>query len=321
MRRKNRWWIKSIHDVPLERKIRLKAQDGPVGRSWYAREFVRALESVAEKKRLARGLACARANEASRLVLEPGRIKIGICCSGYTIRDVDFTVSRFKQPEWDLLTETIAADASLTGALVSGDFTEHFVETLRSNNIELIPSLNRDFYCYCTCGDHHDTCIHKIAAWYFIAEALDDNPWLLLYIKGKNREEIMKAVKQVRPAPQEQVNRDTGKAVSGLIPSGIPLPESAPPTGFFTCDGEGPLIPLQRAGSHVIPVRLLGRSPHYFGRQNMADAVIELYPHIFSYADSILPDDTKKEIEEQTHREDTHTGTRESFRSSDINRE
>ncbi|MBN1167830.1 MAG: hypothetical protein JXA44_11975 [Methanospirillaceae archaeon] len=297
MRRKNRWWIKSIHDVPEERKLRLKAQDDPVGKSWYAREFIRAIESVAEKKRLARGLACARKNEASRLVFKPGRITIGICCSGYTIREMDFSVSPFKQPEWDQLTETIAADGSLTGALVSGDFTEHFVEALRNNNIELIPSLNRNFYCYCTCGDHHDPCIHTIAAWYFIAEALDDNPWLLLYIRGKNREEVLKAVKQVRPTPQVQENKNTGKAVSGFIPSGIPLPESAPPTGFFTCEGEGPLVPLQRESTKVIPVRLLGRSPHYFGRENMADAVIELYPHIFSYADSILPDDNEKKEE------------------------
>jgi len=27
----------------------------------------------------------------------------------------------------------------------------------------------------------------------------------------------------------------------------------------------------------------------------MADAVIDLYPHIFSYADSILPDEQEKE--------------------------
>ncbi|NLL09810.1 MAG: hypothetical protein GX268_02745, partial [Methanomicrobiales archaeon] len=77
-RRKNRWWINSIHDVPDEEKIQLKAQDGPVGKSWYARDFVRAMEAVAENKRLARGLNCARNHEASRLVFKPGWIKIGI---------------------------------------------------------------------------------------------------------------------------------------------------------------------------------------------------------------------------------------------------
>ncbi|HOL40869.1 MAG TPA: hypothetical protein PLY78_03445 [Methanospirillum sp.] len=293
-RRKNRWWIKSIHDVPEERKIRLKAQDGPVGKSWYARDFVRAMESVAEKKRLARGLDCARKNEASRLVFTPGWIKIGISCSGYTIRDVDFSVTQFRQPEWDTLIETIAKDASLTGALVSGDFSVYFVQELRRVGLELIPSQDRWFSCYCTCGDQYNPCIHTIAAWYFVAEALDENPWHLLYIRGKSRDEVLHAVRQVKTVQNENVSRSVAP-VSGFIPSGISLPEKAAPTGFFTCEGEGPLVPIQRSSVKVIPIRLLGKSPYYFGRYNMADVVTELYPPIFSYADSILQGEKREE--------------------------
>jgi uncharacterized Zn finger protein len=296
-RRKNRWWINSIDDVPDEKKIRLIAQDGPVGKSWYARDFVRAMESVAEKKRLAKGLDCARKKVASRLVFKPGSITIGISCSGYTIREVYYSVTQFKQPEWDTLIATIAADASLTGALVSGEFSEHFVDALRSIGIDLIPSPNNGVHCYCNCGDHHDPCIHKIAARYFIAEALDLDPWVLLYIRGKSRDELIKAVKQAGPAPLVKESRSTGTEVSGFIPSGLTLPESAAPSGFFTCEGEGPLVPLQRENTKVIPIRLLGRSPYYFGKQNMADAVIDLYPHIFSYADSLIPDEKEEEEE------------------------
>ena len=294
-RRKNRWWINSIHDVPDEKKITLKAQDGPVGKSWYARDFVRAMEAVAEKKRLARGLNCARNHEASRLVFKPGWIKIGISCSGYTIRDVDFSVTQFRQPEWDTLIKTIAADASLSGALVSGEFSEHFVDELRRVGIDLIPSSGQGFYCYCNCGDHHDPCIHQIAARYFIAEALDDDPWNLLYIRGKSRDDVLNAVRQVKSVQTETVSNSGGTPVSGFFPSGISLPEKAAPTGFFTCEGEGPLVPIQRESVRVIPIKLLGRSPYYFGRENMADAVIELYPHIFTYAESILTDEKREE--------------------------
>ncbi|OQA55080.1 MAG: hypothetical protein BWY45_02358 [Euryarchaeota archaeon ADurb.Bin294] len=293
-RRKNRWWINSIHDVPDEKKITLKAQDGPVGKSWYARDFVRAMEAVAEKKRLARGLNCARNHEASRLVFKPGWIKIGISCSGYTIRDVDFSVTQFRQPEWDTLIKTIASDASLSGALVSGEFSEHFVDELRRVGIDLLPSIAQGFHYYCNCGDHHDPCIHKIAARYFVAEALDDDPWLLLYIRGKSRDDVLNAVRQVKSVQTENVSRSAGIPVSGFFPSGIKLPEKAPPTGFFTCEGDDPLVPLQRESVRIIPIRLLGKSPYYFGRQNMADAVIELYPHIFTYAESILPDEKKE---------------------------
>lgn len=289
-RRKNRWWIHSINDVPEERKLKLKAQDGSVGKSWYSREFVRGIESVAEKKRLGRGLACARDKEACRLVIEPGRIKIGISCSGYTIRDVDFFVSRFDQAQWDRLVTTIAADAALTGALVSGDFTEYFMNELRKTNIDLLPSMGRDFHPFCNCGDNYDPCIHKIAAWYFIAEALDENPWILVYIKGKCREEIIQAVKKVRSSPEMLGKPDTPEVQSGFIPSGINLPETVNPIGFFRFEGEGPIVPLRADSTLIVPVRLLGKAPYYLGRKNLADLVIDLYPWICSYAESIHPD-------------------------------
>jgi len=290
MRRRNRWWIHSIDDVSDEKKLKLKAQDGPVGTSWYSREFVRGIESVAEKKRLNRGLACARDKEACKLVIEPGRIKIGISCSGYTIRDVDFMVSRFDQVKWDRLITTIAADAALTGALVSGDFTEYFVHELRKNDIDLLPSMSHDFHPYCNCGDQHDPCIHKIAAWYFVAEALDENPWILLTIKGRNRDEILQAVKKVRPAPEMVRKSDTAVAQSGFIPSGISIPTTVSPIGFFRVEGEGPILPLRSDSAQIVPVRLLGKAPYYLGRKNLADLVIDLYPRICSYAESVRPD-------------------------------
>lgn len=207
---------------------------------------------------------------------------------------MDFSVTHLRQPEWDTLIATIAADTSLIGALVSGEFSEHFVQALRSIGFDLIPSLKTGVHCYCNCGDHHNPCIHKIAARYFVAEALGDDPWLLLSIRGKSRDDVLKAVREVKSVSLKE-NRNPGEAISRFIPSGIKLPKSALPTGFFTYEEEGPLVPLQKEGTKVIPVRLLGRSPYFFGRLNMADAVIDLYPHIFSYADSILPDEQEKE--------------------------
>jgi uncharacterized Zn finger protein len=32
----------------------------------------------------------------------------------------------------------------------------------------------------------------------FFAEALDENPWILLYIRGKSRDEVIRAVKKTR---------------------------------------------------------------------------------------------------------------------------
>ncbi|PWR76335.1 hypothetical protein ACKUB1_12570 [Methanospirillum stamsii] len=294
MRRKNRWWIKTINDVPPERKLKLKAQIEPVGKTWCSREFIRIMESSAENKRLSKGLLCARKREACRLIIEPGRIKIGISCSGYTIRDVDFVVSQLKDAEWVNLVRIIAADTALSGALISGELSETFVRILQDHKFYFIPSISTGFYAYCSCGDVNNSCIHVIAACYFIAEALDENPWLLFYIRGKSREEIIQAVKKIRPGSDLPKISVPQTVQSGFLSSGITIPKTENPVGFFTFEGDGPVEPVQCNGQEVIPISLLGKAPYSYGQKNLADIISGLYPRIVSYANSVCNSDERK---------------------------
>ena len=295
MRRKHRWWIKTMGDVPDERKVTLKSQDGPVGENWHSLEFIRVMETIAEKKRLSRGITCARARDASKLTFEPGYIRIGISCSGYTIRDVVFYVSKFSKEEWEQMVGIIAADTALTGALISGDFSERFVMDVRKHGIDLLPSAYKIYNPFCGCGDSYEPCIHVIAAWYFIAEALDTNPWNLLYIRGKTRQELIQEVNRYKPAPTTR-STEPAKAslpalqVSDILPYSISVPSSASPQGYFACIGSEPLS-LTDDEQMVFPVRLLGSCPYWLGGKNLADLIEKLYPHISSSAKRIFSED------------------------------
>ncbi|MFH0968629.1 MAG: hypothetical protein V1862_13185 [Methanobacteriota archaeon] len=286
MRRRKPWWIKTIYDVAPDKIIRLKNQDGPIGETWLAREFVRVLEEAGEKGRLSRARNCARTGSGSSLRVEPGEMRIGICCSGYTIRDVHFWFPKFKDDIWERFVKIVAADAALTGALLAGDFSEYFIDGLKKEKIFLLPKKFKDLSKYCQCGDDHDPCIHNAVAWYLFAEELDENPWHLLTLRGLHKEEVIKRVRvyrDIQPSlthkisiPREKV---TGKGTDILIPNTVH------PIGFFSMSGGRKSLPdMQQDTQEMNPTTLLGLAPFKLGGKNLAERIERLYPVIREYA-------------------------------------
>jgi uncharacterized Zn finger protein len=293
MRRRKPWWIKSIYDVSEDKIIRLKSEGGQIGENWWARAWVAVLESVGEKGRLSRARTCARNGSGSRLRIESGEMNIGICCSGYTIRDVTFWFTKYKDDVWGRLVTIIAADAALAGALLSGDFSEYFSEELKKEKIFLLPKSLKDINTYCYCSDHHHPCIHIAVAWYFFAEVLDEDPWHLLTLHGLPKDELILRVKRLR----EIEGGDQSKPVipkERLTDRTVEVPKLQNPAGFFSIDGGSVSLPLEsKYDTEVNPLILLGSAPAKLGGKNISDRVGSLYPAIREYADGLIREKKK----------------------------
>lgn len=288
MRRRNPWWIKTIYDVSPRNIIRLKSEWGPVGENWWAKAWVAVLEDAGEKGRLTRAKTCARNGSGSHLRIETGQMRIGICCSGYTVRDVVFLFPKFKEDIWVRLISIVAADAALTGALLSGDFTEYFVEELRKEKIHLLPKNFREITTLCGCGDSHPLCIHVAAAWYLFAEILDEDPWHLLMLHGLPKDELTRLVRQLREIEGAECSKQSIPKERAAVRT-IEVPKLENPAGFFSMAGD-PLSLLPECGPAmgVNPILLLGPSPVNLGGKNISDRVGNLYPMIREYADALI---------------------------------
>jgi hypothetical protein len=111
----------------------------------------------------------------------------------------------------------------------------------------------------------------------------------------KGRDEVIQAVKKIRTEPEAPGKPGTPVVQSGFLPSGIRLPEKASPMGFLRFDGEGPVVPISAGSSMIIPVRLLGRAPYSLDMDNLSELVADMYPYICSCAESISPENKRKE--------------------------
>jgi uncharacterized Zn finger protein len=295
MRRRNRWWIKTIENVPEDRIIRLKSQDGPIGQTWLGREFVRILEEAGEKGRLTRAKTCARKGSGTNLKIRKQHISIGICCSGYTIRDINFMFSELKDQEWDRFVRVVAKDAALTGALYSGDMSEYFFHELEKEKIFLRPKSFKAVYSYCNCGDSQNLCIHVAVAWYFFAEALDANPWHLLTLYGMDKETIINRVRNLRNKETYLHERKISlKQKKTGTDTEILIPKKTNPEGFFLMKEDiGSSLVVNQDGPEINPVLLLGPAPYTLGGKNLADRIISLYPNIQEFAGSFEKQDNE----------------------------
>ena len=262
MRKRRKWWIQSIHDLPSDSFIQLKNQDGIIGETWLSRELVTLLEKTGEKGRLKRALKCGREGNCSNLRIKPGRVMVGVACSGYTIREVTISFKEFTPEIWEQIIEIIASDATLTGFVLSGEFPRYLIESLKIGTFSLIPESFTEMNIYCNCGDDYKPCIHGAVSWYLLAEALDKNPWHLCTIRGLCREEIIRrvsALTNIRKTPNREIVLNS--TIEGN-PDTILIPTLIKPDGFFSIKGEiGDFPDLVIDNTVLNPISLLGPSP------------------------------------------------------------
>lgn len=279
MKRKIWWQIPGT--LPVSKKITLQSQYGPVGKNWWATRFVSVLEEYGENGRLTRAKHCARNGFGNNIRIGPGEVSMGILCTGSAARPVGLLFPRFSTEVWDTVINTITNDAALTGSLITGEFSRDLVDTLEQKEIFLIPDQYRSVRAYCHCSDDQNPCIHIAAAWYFLAEILDEDPWMLFLLHGMRREEVMSRVQTIRHQASHpafasdeipETERETG------------IPEMYDTRSFFSCIGEREkalcLVPERK----VSPIRLLGPAPYRLGGKNLLERIEDLYPIIQAYA-------------------------------------
>ncbi len=279
MKRKIWWQIPG--SLPISKKITLQSQHGPVGKNWWTTRFVSVLEDYGENGRLSRAKHCARNGFGNNIRIGPGEVSMGILCTGSAARPVGLLFPRFSSDVWDTVIDTITNDAALTGSLITGEFSRDLVDTLEKKEIFLIPDQYRSVRAYCHCSDDQNPCIHSAAAWYFLAEVLDEDPWILFLLHGMTREEVMNRVQTFRNLASHPA---VGSDVTTEIEQEPSIPEMYDTRSFFSCIGDSDEVLRPVPERKVSPILLLGPAPYRLGGKNLGERILGLYPVISDYA-------------------------------------
>jgi uncharacterized Zn finger protein len=234
-------------------KVRLKApEDGIVAsarkRGWLGARWLELFDPIrsSHHTQLARGRTLARAGRVRDLWFAPGIAHAEVVTPKESYR-VSIRVRVYEDKEWDRLTKLLIHNLSAVAYMLEGKLPRVIVERLADKGLALRPSLT-ELDGNCDCADFHLPCSHVAAVHNVLADALDGDPFLLLTLRGRNRDQLLAAMRRswgdTSPLLPTKEERQT------LPPMGcwMSCPDPLPPLEFKIALTEANAIGLRGLG-------------------------------------------------------------------------
>jgi len=179
----------------------MSAKRRTFGNTWWGQAWLQALEgrAVHDPNRLPRGRTYARRGDARYLDVQPGRVRATVRGSRPEPYDVLLQLRTFRDDEWEWVLDAIAATASHAAALLDGELDPGIVDQARAAEVELLPR-SGELRTACSCPDDAEPCKHAAAVCYLVADAIDEDPFVLFLLRGMDRSGVLDAVRTRRAA-------------------------------------------------------------------------------------------------------------------------
>lgn len=169
------------------------------GRTWWGDAWVTALEERArlDPNRLPRGRTYARRGTVGELAIAPGEVRAAVQGSRARPYQVRVRVRTLEASEWDRVLHAIAAQIGHAAALLDGELLPEVADDVRGAGTDLLPGPG-ELQPRCSCPDWADPCKHAAAVCYLVADALDTDPFALLLLRGRGRDEVLAGLRSRR---------------------------------------------------------------------------------------------------------------------------
>ncbi len=183
----------------------------PFGSTWWGRAWVDALEHRAQldPNRLPRGRTYARTGAVGELTLGAGQVSAPVQGSRRSPYAVTVRVRTFSDEEWDQVLDALAAQIGHAAALLDGELPPEIADDVRSVGLDLLPGPG-ELQPRCSCPDWADPCKHAAAVCYLVADSLDDDPFVLLALRGLDRDQLLAALRARRGVPGSEATAPGG---------------------------------------------------------------------------------------------------------------
>ncbi|NIY70738.1 SWIM zinc finger family protein [Streptomyces malaysiensis] len=202
--------------------------------TWWGQEWLKALEDTAlDGEQLRRGRKQAREGAVGAVCVRPGRITAVVRDRDRTPYRSDVLLREFTGAEWERLLEVVVDRSGHIAALLDRDMPPQLAEDAAAVGVELLPGIgDLEPECGCEAWDH---CTHTAALCYQLARLLDEDPYVLLLMRGRGERELLDEL-QVRSAARAA--RHLPRTVEDAAP---PVPEGVPAREAFAAPGPPPL--------------------------------------------------------------------------------
>lgn len=180
------------------------------GHTWWGKAWLDALEkrALVDPNRLPRGRTYARQDRVTEVELSPGLLRARV--RGTDEYSTQLSVRQLTDPEWDRVIDVIMGQAVNAASLLAGEVPQAIGDLVLPDRGDLGPD--------CSCPDWAEPCKHAAALCYIAADLFDDDPFALLTLRGRGRDEVLAEVRDRR-----------AQALGGATVAASQLPRGADP--------------------------------------------------------------------------------------------
>ncbi|MFF5259131.1 SWIM zinc finger family protein [Actinomadura viridis] len=235
--------------------IRARTRRGSIGARWWSRRFIDLVESFADAGRLARGRSYARKGQVIDLRVERYEVTARVQGSVAEPYEVALGIDAITESGWRRIEEELASRAVFRARLLAGEMPPEIEWVFAELGFALFPGSAADLHMMCSCPDWGDPCKHAAAVLYLLAEAFDDDPFLVLAWNGRTKEQLLTALRRRPDAePEGEAEAEAEPlAAEGFWtpPSGLAALRERPPAppvpaGFILRVATPPAVKVRR---------------------------------------------------------------------------
>lgn len=231
-------------------------------REWWAQRWVDVLESFGWRRRLERARNYVREGRVLKLDFDGPKVLARVQGTAEQPYKVSLALDPFTDEQWGFVIEEMSQRAIFAAKLLAGEMPQNIEEAFTASGLSLFPFSKFDIHSRCSCPDPVNPCKHIGAVYYLLGDYFSQDPFILLQLRGRTKQNIVEDLRQMRSAASEidgdviktqqvtqtrvvQIDSNFWRYDRQLDPSLVVI--TPPPTSETVLDVLGPL-PWSKSG-------------------------------------------------------------------------
>ena len=178
-------------------------------REWWVQGWLDLLNSYRFKKRLERARDYARQGNVLSFEFQGPKVVAEVRGREQPKYDVSLWLDPFSDEQWDYVIETLSQQAIFSAKLLAGEMPQNIQDVFTANGLSLFPFSLSEVRSHCSCPDKAVPCKHIGAVYYVLGDRFEEDPFVLFQLRGRSKEDILSALRQMRSAAGEAAEAET----------------------------------------------------------------------------------------------------------------
>jgi uncharacterized Zn finger protein len=187
-------------------------------REWWAQRWIDVLESFGWRRRLERARNYAREGRVLNLEFQGPKVKAQVQGTAEEPYEVSLGLDPFTEEQWSYVVEELSQRAIYSAKLLAGEMPQSIEDAFTASGLSLFPFSKFDIHSTCDCPDPVNPCKHIGAVYYLLGDAFSQDPFILFELRGRTKQEIIDALRQLRSVSASVKERDERLSLKSHTP-------------------------------------------------------------------------------------------------------